>query len=275
MRYTIKAMAPSVLVSLVLGFAAPVAGAADIKQVLNEGDAWLVAQRESQQKIDKLDSKTQDSEAEYQRLLRQIEGLEAYNRQLQKQVDAQEAEISLTDTSISKATEVDRQLLPLLNNMVDTYAKLVDVSPPFLPVERHDRVDFLRETVDRADVAAAEKFRQVLDAYMVELAYGNTIEAYNDTIQTEGGEREVNVLRLGRIGLFYQSADRLHTGRWDREKGEWEPLGAEYRNGVYQAVRIANKLTAPSLLSLPLPPPQPAESANSGMTQVALQGAAQ
>ncbi len=227
-----------------------------VRDVLREGESFLVAQRESQQRVDAMDSQTQDVDAEYQRLLRQIEGLEAYNRQLQTQIDAQESEIARTDASISKATEVDRQLLPLLNNMVGTYAELVEVSPPFLPDERAERIDFLSETVDRADVAAAEKFRQVLDAYMTELSYGNTIEAYSDVIITDGGEREVSVLRLGRIGLYYQTSDRMHTGRWNPDLGQWESLGAEYRNGVYQAIRVANKLTAPSLLTLPLPPPR-------------------
>ena len=97
---------------------------------------------------------------------------------------------------------------------------------------------------------------------MTELSYGNTIEAYTDTIEAEGGEREVNVLRLGRIGLFYQTADRVHTGRWNAEAGRWEALGADFRNGIYQAIRIANKLTAPSLLTVPLPPPQPGEMAS-------------
>jgi hypothetical protein len=277
MQYTVKAAA----VAMSLAVLAPAALAQNVKSLLNEGDAWLVAQRDSQKIVDKLDSQTQDTDAEYQRLLRQIEGLEAYNKQLRTQVNAQDTEIARTDQSISKATEVDRQLLPLLNNMVDTYAKLVEVSPPFLPQERAERIEFLHETIDRADVAAAEKFRQVLDAYMTELAYGNTIEAYNDVIEVEGGEREVNILRLGRIGLFYQSADRVSTGRWDAVNGRWEPLGAEFRNGVYQAIRIANKLTAPSLLSLPLPPPQAphasiSEARESNPAQVvALQGGAQ
>ncbi len=244
------------LLALVLAGTTLSASAQGVKDMLREGNAFMLAQRESQARVDKMDNQTGDAEAEYRRLLRQIEGLEAYNRQLRTQINAQESEIARTDTSIAKATEVDRQLLPLLNNMVDTYAQLVEVSPPFLPVERQDRIAFLNETVDRADVTAAEKFRQVLDAYMTELNYGSTIEAYTDTIDTDGGEREVNVLRLGRIGLFYQTADRLHTGRWNHQDGYWEDLGPEYRNGIYQAIRVANKLTAPSLLSVPLPPPK-------------------
>lgn len=250
---TVALLVTSVVTSLAL--VTPVQ-ADPVKKLMGASNSWLVAQIESQKRVDEYSSQKEDVDAEYQRLLRQIEGLEAYNRQLQVQVDAQNSEIARTDASISKATEVDRQLLPLLNSMVDTFAKLVEVSPPFSPKERSDRVNFLRETVDRADVAAAEKFRQVLDAYMNELNYGNTIEAYNDTIDVDGGEREVNILRLGRIGLYYQTADRLFTGRWDDDEKEWVELGPEFRNGVYEAIRVANKLTAPSLLSLPLPAPQ-------------------
>ncbi|MGJ8670180.1 MAG: DUF3450 domain-containing protein [Oceanococcus sp.] len=267
------------LLALVLTSVTFSVSAESVKDVLKEGSAFMVAQRDSQARIDKMDSETGDTEAEYRRLLRQIEGLEAYNRQLRTQISAQDTEISRTDESIAKATEVDRQLLPLLNNMVDTYAELVAVSPPFLPAERNDRIAFLNETIDRADVTAAEKFRQVLDAYMTELAYGNTIEAYTDTIVTDDGEREVNVLRLGRIGLFFQTSDRLHTGRWNHDQGAWEDLGPEFRNGIYQAIRVANKLTAPSLLSLPLPPPQASNNRAMGNTQsdklLAALGAAQ
>lgn len=236
------------------------ASAQNVDDLAASGKQWLVAQKASQARVDQLDEQSRNADSEYQRLLRQIEGLEAYNRQLKTQIDAQEKEIAVTDASISKATEVDRQLLPLMNNMVDTYAKLVEVSPPFLPAERKERAGFLAETINRADVAAAEKFRQVLDAYMTELSYGNTIEAYNDTIQIDGGEIEVSVLRLGRIGLFYQSPDRVHTGRWNQEAGAWEKLDTQYRNAVYAAIRVANKLTAPSLLSLPLPPPEQADA---------------
>ena len=140
--------------------------------------------------------------------------------------------------------------------MVSTYEQLVEVSIPFAPQERADRIRFLNETIDRADVAAAEKFRQVLDAYMAEMAYGSTIEAYSDVITVDGTEREANLLRLGRIGLYYQTADREHTGMWDTDAKAWVALDASHRNGVYQAIRVANKLTAPSLLSLPLPQPQ-------------------
>ena len=228
----------------------------DIDGLITGGDAWLVAQKESQARVNTMASETRDVDAEYERIVRQIEGLQAYNKQLQTQINAQESEIGKTDASIFKATEVDRQLLPLLSNMVGTYEKLVEVSIPFAPKERAERISFLNETIDRADVAAAEKFRQVLDAYMTEMQYGSTIEAYTDVITVDGAEREVNILRLGRVALYYQTADREFTGHWDASQSQWVELDGAFRNGVYQAIRVANKLTAPSLLSLPLPAPQ-------------------
>ncbi len=246
----------SPILGLALGLVMVNSQAAGVGELVDSGNTWLAAQKQSQERVNSLSGETRDLDAEYERIVRQIEGLEAYNSQLGKQIAAQESEIAKTDDSIYKATEVDRQLLPLLNNMVGTYEKLVEVSIPFAPKERAERISFLNETIDRADVAAAEKFRQVLDAYMIEMQYGSTIEAYSDLLTVDGAEREVNVLRLGRVALYYQTADREHTGMWDAAAGQWVPLDGSFRNGVYQAIRVANKLTAPSLLSLPLPQPQ-------------------
>ena len=100
---------------LLAAAALPLGAQADsVREILQEGRSWLVAQQDSQKRVDALDADTQEADAEYQRLLRQIEGLEAYNRQLGTQIAAQETEIARTEASISKATEVDRQLLPLL-----------------------------------------------------------------------------------------------------------------------------------------------------------------
>ena len=68
---------------------------------------------------------------------------------------------------------------------------------------------------------------------------------------------EVNVLRLGRIGLYYQTNDASATGRWDPEADQWSPLkGGGARNQVRQGIRIARKLVAPDLLLLEIPAPE-------------------
>ncbi|NIW24972.1 MAG: DUF3450 family protein [Gammaproteobacteria bacterium] len=71
---------------------------------------------------------------------------------------------------------------------------------------------------------------------------------------------EANVLRLGRIGLYYQTNDASATGRWDPATQEWTPLtGGGARNQVRQGIRIARKQIAPDLLLLDVPAPEVAQ----------------
>lgn len=67
------------------------------------------------------------------------------------------------------------------------------------------RLTRLVELRDDPEVPVSEKFRKVLEALLVETEYGNTIEVYQETINTGGGEMLVDIFRLGRVGLFYQS----------------------------------------------------------------------
>jgi hypothetical protein len=118
--------------------------------------------------------------------------------------------------------------------------------------EREERVEFLKDTLDRADVSVAEKFSQVLQAYQVENAYGSTIEAYTDMIELEGKSRQVDVLKWGRVSLVFQSPDGETTGVWDNDARDWVILGDEYRTGVRDALRIARKTQTADLVKLPV-----------------------
>lgn len=242
-------------VGLCLAIIATPATAQHMGDVLEDGDAWLVAQQQSQTKVDNLSADTDAMRNEYRTVLREIEGLESYNRQLESQLDLQDAEIADLDDSISRVTQVDRQILPLMERMVASLEQLIALDLPFLQDERAERLRFVNEALERVDVTVAEKFRQVLEAYQVELEYGRTIEAYTGVTNVDGGKREVDFLRIGRIGLYYQTLDGEQTARWDPDSGSWVALAPRYRNAVRDAMQIARKLVAPDLLELPLPTP--------------------
>jgi len=255
-----KIATPLVLCGLCVLFVAP-SYAAKVADILTAGEAWLVVQRDSQTKVDALAEESQDLAQEYRTVLREIEGLKAYNRQISRQIELQEDELDTLAASISQATSVDRQILPLLLRMLGSLEQFIDLDMPFLPAERAERIAFIKEAIDRVDVTVPEKFRQVLDAYKVELQFGRSIEAYTDIINLNGADLEVDVLRLGRIGLYYQTLDGKETGMWNSQARAWEALGSEYRTSVRQAVKVARKLTAPGLLSLPVPTPTDVEGA--------------
>ncbi len=229
------------------------AQATTIPEVLQASDSWLVAQAESQRRVDDLGDQRRSLSEEYRTVLREIEGLEAYNRQLERQLRLQGEEMAILDESIAQATTVDRQILPLMLRMVTALEQFVALDLPFLPRERAERIQFVTEAIDRVDVTVPEKFRQVLESYLVELEFGRTIEAYTGTVENGGQKLEVDYLRVGRIGLFYQTLDGLQSARWDSESKSWQTLPASDRNPIRDAIRVARKLTAPNLLTLPLP----------------------
>ena len=109
----------------------------------------------------------------------------------------------------------------------------------------------LKETLERADVTTSEKYRQLLDAYLIEADYGRSIEAYQQALSLPQGERHVDMLRIGRIGLFYQTQDKQQIGFWDQHARAWQSLPDSYQRAIQQGLNMARRQAAPDLLTLP------------------------
>lgn len=239
---------------------APLFAADKVDTIINTGIERNNAAKKSQEKIDKISSETDKIVDKYKRQLKVIDGLKVYNSLLQKQLDEQEDTIKQLKDSISNVTVIERQIPPLMEKMVDSLAEFIKMDVPFLMKERTNRIKRLRQTIAAADVTKAEKFRSVLEAYQIEIDYGRTIQAYKDVLKINGKEREVNFLSMGRVALVYQTDDREYNGVWDQADRKWVPLkGADYRNDITQALKIARKQVSPELIILPVPAPTPVQ----------------
>ena len=120
-----------------------------------------------------------------------------------------------------------------------------------------ERVQFLRNNIDRADVSVAEKFRGVLEAYNIELQYGRGIDTYRGTIDVGGSSRDVDFLRVGRVALVYQTTDGAVSGAWDKSAGAFVELPAgEYDAAIRKGIRIAKKQATIELLNMPVAAPE-------------------
>lgn len=221
-------------------------------------DIYQVAQqmnqsaKRSQAKIDSLTEETRKLLSEYKTVLKEIEGLRVYNRQLEKQISNQEQEMSDLAESIDKVTLIERQITPLMLRMIDGLEQFVNLDMPFLMDERMARIDRLREMMDRADVAVSEKFSQVMRAYQIENEYGRTMETYGDTIDIQGTERKVDVLKVGRVALVYQTPDGQDTGMYNKVSQAFEPVGDEYQASVRQGIRMARQQATQDMFSIPV-----------------------
>jgi len=229
--------------------------AASLDEVLGVRSATTVAGAKSQAKIDQVSEQTRDLLTQYKQVMKVVDGLRVYNQQQRRLISNQEKELAELETSIDQVTVIERQIGPLIERMIDNLDKFVELDIPFLMAERRDRIEFLKDTLDRADVSVAEKFSQVLQAYQVENTYGTTIEAYSSTIELDGKSREVDMLKWGRVALVFQTTDSEVTGVWDNQARKWEILGDEYRTGVRDGLRIARKTQTADLVRLPVPAP--------------------
>ncbi|GLQ32721.1 DUF3450 domain-containing protein [Litoribrevibacter albus] len=206
-----------------------------------------------QQKIDRLDEQTRQDYYEYLYTTQRAKQLEDYNAQLQRLIDSQQQEIEDIKEQLSSLQETEEAALPLLQTMLNTLIAFVERDKPFLSAERSERLSRLNDVLARADVSVAEKYRQVLEAYQIEVEYGRTLEAYSGVLKVEGQpDRDVTFLRLGRVALYYQTSDGQESGQWQTQQQQWQRLDERHDWVVQKGIQMALQQTVPELLELPI-----------------------
>ncbi len=226
--------------------------AQDLQKAVNTSEQKNAAARQSQTRVDAVVDQTQSIASDYTSESKVVDGLKVYNTLLQRQINNQMKAMKQLSESMDQVTVVERQVTPLMVRMIEGLDKFIALDAPFLMGERNNRLMKLKSMMDRSDITVAEKFRTVFEAYQIENEYGRTIEAYKGTVDIAGASRQVDFLKVGRVGLYFQSEDAELTGHWDTSAKAWVELATEYRNPIRQGLRIARKQTAPDILMLPV-----------------------
>ena len=204
-----------------------------------------------QEFIDNVDSQIIILTGDIQFLSQQLDLTNIYNRQLQELIESQEAEIISINEQMAELDKTNRGILPKLEEMVNTLSSIVENDTPFLLTERLLRIDELKNILIQSNVSTSEKFRRVFEAYQIENEYGRTIEAYRDEIKVDDEMLNVEVFRLGRVGLYARTSDGKNTAMYSRTEGKWiKKRGID--NELVIALKIARKELPPSLLKLPV-----------------------
>lgn len=245
-------------VATIATLAAAVAGA-QLNQTLQAQIEVDRAAAQAQQQIDTLRDRTLDAAARYAQAMTEAESYEKYNKQLSAQVASQQEEIASIEQQLLDIETTNREVQPLMDQMVRALDQFVQLDVPFLIRERSSRVNNLKNIMARADVTISEKYRLILEAYQIELEYGRTLDAYEGTLGTGEDTRTVQFVRLGRISLMYRTLDGAETGYWDAAQKQWV-VDNSYAEAVEQALRVANQDGAPELLTIPVPAPQEIQS---------------
>ena len=239
------------LVLMALGFG--VAQAQGVNNILDAGQRNIRLAQASQDRVDKIVEEERELVDQYNTVNKEVDGLKVYNALMARQIQNQVDEMAKLAESIDQVTIVERQIMPLMLRMIDGLEQFISLDIPFLAKERTDRVEKLRDLMERSDVSVAEKFRNVFEAFTIENEYGRTISTYKDALTIAGGTREVEFLQIGRIVLLYQTMDGTFTGTWDKEARSFVELDSgAARTQVRQGLRMARKEIAPELLLLPI-----------------------
>lgn len=202
-----------------------------------------------QEQIDAADEQTRAQLAELRRLERETRQLTADNASLSGRL-AEEAERQQRLATALDTLEETRAALPVIeHNMSEQLSQWIKGDLPFLRDERLARV---QRQLEEQGANTIERINGLLEAWRVELDYGRDIDSWRGRLRHEDRTREVDFLRIGRIGFYYLAPDGREGGVWNAEEGEWQPLEDHYLREVRNGLRMAEDQRAPDLLTLPL-----------------------
>ncbi len=237
---------------------AAVAGA-QLEQTLQAQIQVDRAAAQSQQRVNEIRDQTLDAAGQYAQAMTEAESYEQYNEQLEAQVQSQVDEIASIEQQLLDIETTNREVQPLMQNMVQALEQFIKLDVPFLIRERTNRVNNLKEMMARADVSISEKYRLIMEAYQIELEYGRTLETYEGLLNAGNQTRTVQFVRLGRVSLMYRTLDGAESGYWNAKDRQWV-VDNSYAEAINQAISVANQEGAPELLTVPVPAPEEAQT---------------
>ena len=221
----------------------------DMESVLEVGRDNQMLSAKSQDRIDATERQTDRIINEYKAVSKQVEGLKLYNEQKRIQIAAQLELMDKLDDQLVQVVVMQRQIPPLAERMLESLESFISLDTPFRIEERQNRIDLVRSSLAKPKVTASEQVRQVLEAYNIEAEYGRKIDTYESSL--EDGT-VVNILVIGRIGMFYQTKDEQSSGRWNNATGTWDELPGSYRKPIRDGIRMAKKLAPTDMLMMPV-----------------------
>ncbi len=182
----------------------------------------------------------------------QLEWTEYQNQKYDSYLEQEKQELKQLKRKQQEMKKLRIKLEPYLSKVVSKLAEVVEEDLPFLPNERQNRLHFLQKSLTDYKIELSERLRRILQALQVEAGYGNSVEVTERKLSLQGQTTQVQVLRLGRIRLFYVSYDGNQVGVWDKQNKSWVQIPNEYATTIQKTVEIAQQKRAAELVNLPI-----------------------
>jgi hypothetical protein len=190
--------------------------------------------------------------ARYDQVTETAQHLSSKRQALTDKIDNTRTRIAVKQKQLDDIEQIQSEITPLISTLINEIEQFSATDLPFLTEERDARLQRLIEIRDDPEVAISEKYRKVMEVLLVEMEYGNTIEVCQETIATDDREMLVDIFRLGRIALFFQTLDHKSCGFYNVASATWQPLPTAYNRTIEAAMEIGAKRRPVELLTLPL-----------------------
>lgn len=212
-------------------------------------------QAELQARIDAADEAVRDKLQALREAREAARRLTTYNAELAPLVERQGETLASRREALDTLSETREALPGLMRGMVERLRAWVEADMPFLRDERLARVESLERLLSDPELGAADKLERVLAAWRAELDYGRGLDAWRGELDGDT-PREVDFLRLGRVGWYYLTPDGHRGGVWQADADAWRPLAEPALAEVRKGLAIAREQRAPALLDLPVSQPR-------------------
>jgi uncharacterized coiled-coil protein SlyX len=214
-------------------------------------------QKETQQQQDQWEKDKAALVARYRAAQANVEFLVERKAIEQKRLAAMEQSIAEMNRRLEESDRLSESIQDTLNAIYGRLESWVHGDLPFARVERETRLELLKKDLVRPDISDADKLRKLLEALQIELNYGSTVEVTQQRIDLNNEELFVDLLRVGRVSVFWRTADGKRCGEYDRGTGGWVEFSGKRSHAIGEAMDMASRIRPVELISLPLGRIQP------------------
>ncbi len=221
-----------------------------------ELDHMAIEALENRQRIQALE---QDWSREERQLLSRIESLGSATadlqlrlRKLEQMLEAETQRIAMQQRRLVESEKLRTGLQVWLQGVVQRLEASRDAGLPFLRTERQRRLQDLEVLLNDPYTPSYEQFRRIFEALLVEAEYGHSNEVYRAEIELDGEPTQVDLLRVGRLALFYRTLDRQGAGVFDPAAGRFTALPEGTLEEVSRAFRVVRREAAAEMTALPV-----------------------
>ena len=244
-------IAKRLLLAGAVGVALSAPAHAQLESALNAAKASTQASAASQSRVEDADDAADQAAREYRAVLQQKDNIALFVAQQDIYLESQKSEIQSLNRQLGTVEQIKQGMSPMMLKMTVKLEDSVKSDLPFNLAERKARIDNVKAKLADPDVSPAEQYRLVLNAYKIEVSYGQGIDSYEGAHPTKPGN-VVNFIRFGRTSLVYVTKDETEVARYNLENQSWDVLSGADALAMRQAIRIAKGEAAPDIVYAPV-----------------------